>query len=152
MPPEHAGAKLGKNGQLESTENTKKKTPPKIPSKIPSKSNPPPKLKPKPKPKPKQNLKNQTKPEKKPVIKDDIKQRKITELFRTKENKLVKKDDVKTCKPSTSKEQEENKTEDGYSSVNKVSTTIAAEPDLDEVEFVKNNIFPSRPKPAQIRK
>ena len=142
MPPEQAGAKLGKNGQLESTENTKKKTPPKIPSKIPSKSKPPSKLKPKPKPEPK----------KKPVIKDDIKQRKITELFRTKENKLVTKDDVKTCKPSTSKEQDENKTEDGYSSVNKVSTTIAAEPDLDEVEFVKNNIFPSRSKPAQIRK
>ena len=56
------------------------------------------------------------------------------------------------CKPSTSKEQDENKTEDGYSSVNKVSTTIAAEPGLDEVEFVKNNIFPSKSKPAQIRK
>ena len=153
MPAEPAGAKLGEIGLSKSKENRKKipekipekippKIPPKIPQKVPTKNIPPSKTKSKPKPKPK----------KKPAINNNINQRKITELFKPKDTRLVNQHDAKTCEPCASNENDENKIEKEYSSEAKVRTTFTPEPDSAEIEFDKIPDFPKQVDPAQINK
>ena len=75
-----------------------------------------------------------------------MKQRKITELFKPKEIKPVKQDDVKTC---TSNERNENNTRSNGGSETEVRTTIVTEPAQPDVEFGKTVNFSKQVKTCQ---